>query len=295
MRRGMLAFFVAVLGALAVPGIAEAGDFDLKLHRLASCAEGTTPGVSCVAVPDHEAFVELTQGLGMAFAPSYLSPAESLGEAGFAFAFQTKFVLPESGAYWRALDGVGPDGTDPGLMTFLQLQARKGLPFSFEIDGVVNWLVDSELVYLGGGLKWSLSEGWLYVPDFAIRGSGGTVTGSSDMTLSNAGFDVSISKAFGVGGFFNLTPYAGYSHVWTIGSSRVIDADPGFGQTPTGAYQPEFVFEDPEDKDGTTTIIRDQPRGFVGLRFVIDYFALTVEGAWAERTQNYAISIGADF
>lgn len=294
MRRLGFVGFVLVLCALAWPQLATADDNDLKLHRLARCAEGTQPGTTCIAQPDAEAFVNLTQGLGMVFAPAFLSPAESLGEAGFAVGFATKFSLPESGDYWRALDGVGPEGGDPGLLTQLQLHARKGLPFSFEIDGVMSWLTDSELFYIGGGLKWALSEGWLYVPDLAVRGSGGTVTGSPDMTLSTAGVDVSISKAFGLGGFFSLTPYAGYSHVWTIGSSRVIDADPGFGITPTGNYQPEFVFEDPEDA-GESTIIRDQPRGFAGMRFVIDYFAFSVEGSWAERVQNYAINIGADF
>ena len=106
------------------------------------------------------------------------------------------------------------------------------------------------------------------------------------MNLTTAGVDVSLSKSFGLGGVFSITPYAGYSHLWIISSSRVIDADPGYGATPTGAYAPEFVFEQET---------QNASRGFVGLRFIVDYFTFTAEGAFAGDVQNYALNIGADF
>lgn len=296
MRRIWLVLIVSTL--LACPTLASAGDNDFKLHRLAefNCQQ-TDPNTgrctSGVAEPDLEGFKEFSRHLGMVFAPSFLSPAESLGEAGFAVGFETKFSSASSGDYWDALNGVEEGETDAPLFTLLQLHARKGLPFSFEIDGLMSWLVDSELFYIGGGVKWSLNEGWTYIPDLAVRGHGGTVAGNSDMSLTTAGVDVSLSKAFGVAGFLNLTPYAGYSHVWVISSSRVIDADPESGRTPTGGYAPEFVFTDPEDNDSTIT--QNAPRGFVGLRMVLDYFTFTFEGNWSAEVQNYAFNLGADF
>ncbi|OIP33708.1 MAG: hypothetical protein AUK47_18585 [Deltaproteobacteria bacterium CG2_30_63_29] len=263
---------------------ASAGDNDFRLYRLSSCREGTMPGSTCQAMPNIQAFKDLSKSLGLVFAPSFLSPSESLGEAGFAIGFETKFSVAASGSHWNALDGV--DDESPPLFTLLQLHGRKGLPFSFELDMAASWLVDSEMVYLGGGLKWSLMEGWLVLPDLSVRGHGGTVTGSPDMNLTTAGFDVSLSKSFGLGGVFSVTPYAGYSHVWIISSSRVIDADPGFGATPSGGYSPEFVFE--QENQNTS-------RGFVGLRFIVDYFTFTAEGNFSSDVQNYALNIGADF
>lgn len=287
-------FAAVALAMIALPSTASAGDNDFKLHRLADfeCTDNST-GLCTAgsAIPDTEAFKALSTGLGMMFAPAFLSPAETSGQAGFALGVGTKISIPQNGEHWRALNGVQTGDTDPGIFSLLEISASKGLPWSFELDGVMNWLIDSEMIYLGGGLKWALTEGWAYVPDLAVRGHGGIVGGAPDMNIATAGVDVSLSKAFGLAGFANLTPYAGYSHVWTITSSRVIDADPGDGRTPTGNYEPEFVFRDSEDD---STFIQDSPRGFVGMRFVVDYFSFTVEGSWASEVQNYAFSIGAD-
>lgn len=285
MRR---AWILILTITLLWPVTASAGDNDFKLHRLASCAEGTSPGPTggCVAVPDVDGFKSFSKQLGLVFAPSFLSPSESLGEAGFAVGFETKFSTASSNEHWQVLNGVETGEESPPLFTLLQFSIRKGLPFSFELDAYASWLVDSELAFLGGGLKWTLNEGFIFIPDLAVRGHGGTMTGSPDMNLTTAGVDVSISKAFGLGGVFSLTPYAGYSHVWIISSSRVIDADPGYGDTPSGAYSPEFVF-DQETQDAS--------RGFVGMRFIVDYFAFTAEGTFSSDVQNYAINIGADF
>ena len=278
--------FLLVVLALLLPMQAWAGDNDFKLHRLSSCLEGTTPGDTCIADPDIDAFKAFSKNMGLIFAPSFLAPSESLGQAGFSFGFETKFAAASKGDYWRALNGVGPDGDQPPIFSMLQLHGRKGLPFSFEIDAEMSWLVESELIYLGGGLKWAISEGFAYIPDLAVRGHGGTVTGAPDMNLSNAGVDVSLSKDFGIGGVVNLTPYAGYSHIWVISSSRVLDADPGYSRTPSGSYAPEFVFSQETQSEG---------RGFFGFRLGLDYFSFTFESAIAADVQTYGLNLGASF
>lgn len=301
---------VAILLSLAFTGAVWADENDFQLDRFSPCREGTVAGETCQARasfnPDDpnldpviaeqarvslQRFDNFALALGQIFAPTFLSPAETLGEAGFAFGFETKFSVASSGDYWFALNSV--DGTadnaeseKPPLFVIIQAHARKGLPFSFEIDASVAHLTNSEMVWLGGGVKWSLNEGFIYIPDLAVRGFGGVLTGAPDLNLVNAGFDVSLSKSFGLGGIFSLTPYAGYSLVFVIASSRVLDADPGFGLTPSGGYAPEFVFAQKT---------QNASRGFVGLRFVVDVFTLTVEGNFNGDVQNYGFNVGFDF
>ncbi len=269
---------------LLAPLSAIAGSNDFKLHRLATCAEGTVPGESCIADPDFAGFDAFSKRMGLVFAPSFLAPADSLGQAGFAIGLETKFAVAAKDESWRALNGV--DFDTPPLFALMQLHVRKGLPFSLELDGLMSWLIDSELFYVGGGLKWAVTEGWWFLPDLAVRGHGGTLVGSPDLNLVNAGFDVSLSYSFGLGGVVNLTPYAGFSYVWVISSSRVIDADPGWGVSPSGAYSPEFVFS--QKTQGV-------PRGFFGLRFIADYVAVTIEGAMAAEVQTFGVNLGTSF
>jgi hypothetical protein len=272
---------VLVLLSWSSTGFASGNDF--KLNRLTSCVAN---GDGCMAERDDAAFETFVTNLGLIFAPSFLSPSESLGEAGFSVGFETRFSVASSDPSWRVLDDLAPTGDEPPLFSTLQLHVRKGLPFSFELDGLMSWLVDSELFYIGGGVKWTVSEGWWFLPDLAVRGHGGALTGAPDLNLANAGVDVSLSYSFGVGGVSNLTPYAGYSHMWTIASSRVIDSDPGRNEIPSGNYAPETVFEQIEPQTD---------RGFVGLRFIVSYFSLTAEAAFASQMQTYGLHIGADF
>jgi hypothetical protein len=297
MRRTLVQMMV-VLGVLAAgwSGVASAGGNDLQLNKLASCAEGTVPGPGstatdgprgCIAQPDNEGFLALAKSLGQVFAPMMFAPAETLGVAGFAVGIQAKVSMADKGNHWRALNSATETTDSPPTFSMLQFHVRKGLPFSFEIDTTLSWLTDSELMWVGGGLKWSLLESLhAYIPDIAVRGFGGTVVGSPDLTLTTAGLDVAISKEIGAGGLMSFTPYAGFTMLWVIASSRVLDADPGFSSTPTGAYQPEFVFE-----NKTQSVAR----GFGGLRFNISYASLTAEFSTSGDVHNVGINLGAQF
>lgn len=287
-RVPLLMLFVVML---AFPTYAYAGDNDFVLSRFSQCAEGTTAGVmegpmACRAEEDIEAFETFSKQIGLVFTPTFLSPAETLGVAGFAVGFETKFSIVEDGAHWAALNGVAEGETEAPLFTLLQFHLRKGLPFSFELEGIVSWLTESEMAWIGGGIKWSLHEGFEYIPDISIRGYGGALTGAPDLNLANAGLDISLSYAFGIVGFFSLTPYAGYSHAWIIASSRVIDADPGYGATPSGNYSPEFVFEEKTLEDN---------RGFIGLRAIFDFFSFTIEANLGSEVKNVGLNIGLDY
>ena len=300
MRRALV-LVVAVLWMMSFTTGHEvmAGENDFRLHRLTSCLDGTTagpPGMDadgnrtggCIASRDDEAFKELSKTLGGVFAPSTLQPADTMGEAGFAVGVQSKTSLVPEGDYWRALNS-NREAADPAVptLTMLQVHLRKGFPFSIEIDTLFVWLLDSEMFWIGGGIKWAiLDKVHTFAPDLAVHGHGGTVVGAPDMSLTTAGVDISLSKAFGVGGIIELTPYAGANLVWVITSSRVIDADPTYSATPSAGYSPETVF------GNLTTFL---PRGFVGMRFSVFAFSATAEFATDGNVHNIGINLGAEF
>lgn len=304
-RAPIFALLFAVTGAASLMTTqAAAADNDLKLSRLADRQPVDANGAPTTedqaigfnALPDMEAFRKLTLDMGLVFAPKFLDPAETLGEAGFDVGFAVSYsTVDTTAAHWRAREGGDPTGFVTG-----QFHVRKGLPFSFEFAGKLTHLFDSSLVAVGTDLKWALNESFLYLPDFAVRGSVNNVVGNSDLNLTNAGFDLSLSYGFGVAGVVNITPYAGYNRLWIISSSRLLDVAPEDPTQPVIEtcpdddpscveglrFQPEFVF-------GQQVQIVD--RGFVGSRFIFGYATLTFEAAFTGPVKNYSGSVGFDF
>jgi hypothetical protein len=274
---------------LALSSAALAGDKDLTLRRLAEAAPSDTVPGKFNAVPDLTAFRGLSKDLGLVFAPKFLAPAETLGEAGFDVGMELSLsTVDANAAHWRALDGGSPDNFLTG-----QLHVRKGLPFSLELGGSLTHLFESEMYALGTEARLALNEGFFYLPDLAVRGTFNTVLGSSDLNLATLGFDVSISKSFGVFGVLNITPYAGYNYLTIIASSRLLDVTPEDPTPPTLdettgelQFQPEFVF---------STQTQSINRFFGGVRFLIGVLNLTFEGAFADSVQSYSGRIGFDF
>ncbi len=279
--------------ALLWSGQALADDKDLVLRKLATPVpvNPDDPNTKFNALPDIEAFKAISRDLAVIFGPKFLSPAETLGQAGFDVGLEFSFTnVDPNSAHWRALEG-GEDAAQ-GFVTG-QLHVRKGLPFSLEIGGTLMHLFQSEMFALGTEAKFSLNEGFFYLPDIAVRGTFNTILGSSDLNLFNAGVDVSISKSFGVVGVVNITPYAGYNYLTVISSSRLLDVTPEDPTPPTInedtgelEFQPEFVF-------GTETQFIN--RFFIGSRFIVGVLAISLEGAFTDTTQGINARIGFDF
>lgn len=298
MRFSCLVVSVAFLSAAAP---ARATDYrnDLNLSRLY-----TFPGYRTDA-DRNDAYRSLMSQLGMALAPQYHSPAETVGFSGFALAAKYGFTSIDRNAdYWE--NGLNRK-PDPMLHT-LTLEARKGLWFpipSFELGAGFTYLTDSRLFVLNASAKFALHEGFLHwpTPALAARFTGQRVVGTDQVDITILGFDVSISKSFGVGGVINMTPYVGYSVLWIIADSQVIDTTPGVdslqcsvdpaangcsgGETPSFTNTPyppgqfctsgdcgnNYVF------DNQDAILRH--RIFVGLRMIYYHFVLTLEATWA--------------
>jgi hypothetical protein len=243
--------------------------------------------------PDHESFRSLMSELGVVFAPSTMEPAETVGFAGFQLSAEFGFtsINPRRNAnpddvdlrhrFWRAAESVsdetfalGDSIYDPAVVEQIDTELPSGMARTFTLMARKGLWLPAPSMELGAGVKhlfgsnmWAglvtaklaLHEGFqgMTLPAIAIRGAASHVFGTSTFTLTTAGIDVSVSKAFGVASTFTLTPYGGYQALWIIAQSGVIDALPN--QTVSDLSRTRhFTFLDEK------AMIRHH--GFVGLR-----------------------------
>jgi len=215
-------------------------------------------------------FRQLAAEVGLAFAPKFMSPAETLGHLGFDVSVQFSVSdIHEQEPYWtgpcggrwatncRVSSYIEDDDVPNPVLSSGQLHIRKGLPFSFEVGGTAEYLFYTSMAALGLELKWAFNEGLKYVPDFAVRGSVVRVFGSHSLDLTLGGFDISISKAFGLADAFELTPYAGYAMTYIRAASYVLDATPTIspGTTEATLSRPAPMPSNfNEDLDGNGTV-----------------------------------------
>jgi hypothetical protein len=307
MSRKSLVGLACLLASAAISSQAMALDNDLVLSRFATFdpqeyaikdANGniTAPCVSaCGTVkPNKQLFENLVTDMGQVIAPKIGSPAETLGEAGFALNFQTSLIfIPHEEEHWK----IAVEDRDPNSSLFMgNLQVRKGLPFSFEVAGNFGYIFNSDMFTLGADLKWALNEGFYYFPDLAIRGSVNTLLGSPDLNLITAGGDMSLSKSFGISGVMSITPYVGYQMLFIVGSSRLLN---GYPQDPRS---PQFDTDRPAGEGSTTfspEFVFDQydaqvNRVFFGTRVNVWVLSFGLEGVIADVSQAM-FSIGAEF
>lgn len=260
--RGFL-FFVA-LTSLLTASRAFALPNDIHLHFLYE-------GKSAEAVKKQQKnFRLLTTEYGLAVTEPVLSPAETLGIAGFDLGVEITLVdIPELKEHWRrAIEDERPDNE----LFITRIRLRKGLPFSLELDGSVGFIHNSSAVIGNIGLKWALNEGFRYFPDLAVRGSVNRVFSSRDLDLFTVAVDFWISKQFSILGMFTLTPYAGYSLMYLRGNSQVLDPTPKNFSDNESVRTGNFVFE-------TENLIAH--RFFFGLRIVWFIMSFTFEGMFA--------------
>ncbi len=268
-RLSVVFLALATVMAVGVPA-ASAGDNDLVLSRFATLQDG-----GGAAVGNGEDFRSLASELGVVLAPRLLSPSDTLGFAGFQFSGDVSFTTISSDEdFWRARESTdSPEGGGShggSLMTTLGIFVRKGiwLPLpSFEIGGGMIHLLDSDLFAAQGYAKFALHEGYhdLPIPSVAVRGAVSRMMGTTQVDLTVASVDVSLSKAFGIGGSINLEPYGGWNALFIIPRSEVIDPTPNADMD----VDQNFVFRD-QDRI-------DRHRFFAGFKLQYYVFALLFE------------------
>lgn len=281
---GRLACVIVVALAVLAPAAAQAAQNDLLLHRLSYFDQNDKR-----FRPDQASFDSLTSELGLALSPKILSPAATLGPAGFEFGFETSLTTINSGEpYWKnAVEG----GTPPSILTTGQVHVRKGLPQSFEVGMTLTYLFLSQMFSVGTEVKWALLEGFYYAPDICVRGAVNRTLATRDLDLTTAGFGGAMSKTFGIFGSSQITPYAGYDLAVVWASSRVINATPGDarddGPNTLGLPVDQFVFEQN---------IETFSRGFFGLRYKAAIAAIGYEMMIAPKgIYTHSFKLAADF
>ena len=158
------------------------------------------------------------------------------------------------------------------------------MPFSFEVGTQVSYIPDSELFNLGAEVKWALNEGFYYIPDLAFRVAINHMVGAKDFELTTGGWDVSISKPFGVGGMLTLTPYAGYNMLFVHASSHVVVAI-----NPDDTFT-NWVFNEVNWKNNAFH------RLFFGLRLTTFIFQVVAEGAFTlDGVSMFSFKLGFDY
>jgi hypothetical protein len=266
---------------------ALADDNDLVLSRLATRvtdADGKIIGV----IPQNRDFRALASQLGVALAPHLASPADTLGFGGFQLAVDYSTTqIDSSASYWRAVEG-SPDPAGMGGMSHTSsylstvgLFARKGMWFplpAMELGGGVVHLVDSQMWAGQVYAKLALQEGYhdLPLPSLAVRGGVSRLMTQRELDLTVVSADASISKHFGIGGTWNLNPYAGYDVLVIIPRSEVVDPTPNIDPLDDGMANDRtlnFVFGDQDP------ILRQ--RVFLGAKAQFGAATITVEGQLA--------------
>ena len=280
-----------ILGMVTLVGVlmfgatsAYAGGNDFKLERLCT-------STSCMGTNSVDDFKSLARAYGSIFAPMSFHPASTIGEEGFEIAVETKLSFStEDDSFWKATNKNNPgdqlvDSTDgkysaPDVFSTIQLSMRKGLPFSLEVEGNVSWLADSEMFYVGAGLRWAITEGWWFLPDISIGANVGTLVGASQLSMINVNMNVTVSYTWGLGGIASITPYAGYSLLTNFSSSRPIVLYGSDEKTNEGVFdrQTQYV-----------------SRGFVGFQLKGENFIFDAEGEFGADVMSLGLKLGALF
>ncbi len=293
--------------ALSWQAVARADKNDLNLLNLCATADP-----SCGADTNAQSrYRSMMSELGVVVAPRLMTPADTLGYAGFQFSADLgittinnnrKVSNDSSGiAYWNGIEGVtasNPNAARPSSsLTTVGGFVRKGLWFplpAFEFGAGAIDVLGSHMYAMQGYAKLALQEGfhdWV-LPSFAVRGSVSQLLGTSQVNMTVWGVDVLISKAFGIGGTARVEPYFGWNVLFIDARSGVIDATPqcdayaehlavaSGGATPPGCGPAN---NGPWTDLGNNFTFASQDiitryRWSVGAKLKLSVFFLTVEG-----------------
>jgi hypothetical protein len=266
-----LALGLAVGLALSWQAVARAAKNDLNLLNLCAPVVGNTTNLYASCLPgqpgyadDQSRYRSLMSELGVVVAPRLMTPADTLGYAGFQFSGELGITTINNNrkingdttsgiAYWDGIQGVQANSrqsTRPSSsLTTVGGFVRKGLWFplpAVELGAGAVDILNSHMYAIQGYAKIALQEGfhdWV-LPSFAVRGSVSQLLGTDQVNLTVWGVDVLASKAFGIGGTARIEPYLGWNILFIDARSGVIDTTPdcdayaqnltALGDTPPG-------------------------------------------------------------
>jgi hypothetical protein len=277
----------AALALLCLSRAAIAGPNDLVLSRLGTRIAGATGATESV-VGENLEFRALASQLGVVLAPQLMTPADTLGFAGFEFDVTgTQTTIDSKQPYWRVLAGSpDPSGMNrvahgAGVLRTVGVFAHKGMGFpapSFELGAGAVHLLDSTTWAAQAYGKLALHEGYhdLPIPSVAIRAAVSRMLSQRELALTIASLDLTISKHFAIAGTWRLDPFVGWDLLVIIPRADVLDATPNI----------DPLAPDNEMDASNNFTFRDQSaiyrnRLLVGTKVQYDFIQLTVEGQLA--------------
>jgi hypothetical protein len=245
---------LAVGLALSWQAVARADKNDLNLANLCGPVAGNTANLfaSCLNssaagyAADQSRFRSMMSELGVVVAPRLITPADTLGYAGFQFSGELGFTTINNNrkisgdntsgiSYWDGISGVQSTSRQSARpsssLTTVGGFVRKGLWFplpAVEVGAGAVDILNSHMYAIQGYAKIALQEGfhdWV-LPSFAVRGSVSQLLGTDQVNLTVWGVDVLASKAFGIGGTARIEPFVGWNVLFIDARSGVIDTTP---------------------------------------------------------------------
>lgn len=155
-------------------------------------------------------FKDFSKEMGGMLLYRAVAPATPLGLTGFDIGVETTVTDINTGKdYWEK---AFHDENVPSSMVVPKLHVQKGLPFGIDLGLVYSNVLDTDIQYLGGEIKYAISEGGAVWPAVAVRGSYTQVMGVDQLDLKTYGLEVTASKGFGVG--VKIIPYGSIGEYW---------------------------------------------------------------------------------
>ncbi len=277
---------------------AMAAKNDLTLWRFCDLDETVSDSYRCLpsgsdfqVKPDNARFQTWAKQFAAALSPKFHAPPKTLGATDFDMGFEYSLnQIPSSTGWDDALEGVDRKTPDPGkaasaenMLHTVQLHFRKGLPFSFEIGATGTYLMQSEMYLLGGEIRWAAFEGFHFAPEVGFRMNYQHLFGAPDLDVDMFNWDLSVGKAFPLGGMIVLNPYTGYSLVYAIVAPHVVD--PSFDKYNNGKLL---------KLDRVSPVIH---RWFIGLQMImvgVIHFSPEIY-VTSEQVYTYSFHLGAMF
>ncbi len=263
----------------------------------------------------------LMSELGVVVAPRLMTPADTLGYAGFEISAELGMTSINPSrqvggiSYWDGISAVDPNSRNairpPTTLTTVGGFVRKGLwlpipAMEFGVGAVS--ILGSRMYAIQGYAKLALQEGfhdWV-LPSLAVRGSASQLLGTSEVSMTVYGVDVLISKAFSLAGTARVEPYFGWNALFIDARNAVLDATPTCDayqqhETPAG---PTVVGGCDPASNGTwndlsanftfpsqDVIIRY--RWSLGIKLKLSVLFLTAEGDLIQHGSSYDSQTGA--
>lgn len=233
---------------------------------------------------DDNAWAGIANQLGVSMAPPVLTPARTLGPAGFYVGLEGWITNISGGRrFWKVGSEGDPtasiEGENRSTATALywqRLQIRKSFPLGFELGTSMAHLFGTTYWSLGVDIKWSILEGFRtggegFIPDLAVRGAVQTLLGESEFNLTIPSVEVILSKTIVIASAGTITPYLAVQNVWVLADSELVDLTPQQDAMTGGVddYNNNYVFE----QIRTTRL-----RGAIGIQG--RYGVLTITGAF---------------